>query len=180
MAKKKINHISKNSEKFLEKYLNTASPTGFESEGQKVWLDYIKPYIDSYIVDTYGSVVGVINPEAKYKVVIEAHADEISWFVHYISEKGLSFDIACTGIRKEDIELLIQDNLLKINYSKPKEDIKEIEYIHKGIAKRSFNLGWKIDSKFDLTKATASFNDGLLAIQVPFSKGSELKKLQIK
>ena len=98
----------------------------------------------------------------------------------YISEKGLSFDIACTGIRKEDIELLIQDNLLKINYSKPKEDIKEIEYIHKGIAKRSFNLGWKIDSKFDLTKATASFNDGLLAIQVPFSKGSELKKLQIK
>ena len=65
MAKKKINHISKNSEKFLEKYLNTASPTGFESEGQKVWLDYIKPYIDSHILDTYGSVVGVINPEAK-------------------------------------------------------------------------------------------------------------------
>ena len=91
MAKKKINHISKNSEKFLEKYLNTASPTGFESEGQKVWLDYIKPYIDSHIVDTYGSVVGVINPEAKYKVVIEAHADEISWFVHYITEKGFIY-----------------------------------------------------------------------------------------
>ncbi|MDB9990027.1 M42 family metallopeptidase [Flavobacteriales bacterium] len=91
MAKKKINHISKNSEKFLEKYLNTASPTGFESAGQKVWLDYIKPYIDSHIVDTYGSVVGVINPEAKYKVVIEAHADEISWFVHYITEKGFIY-----------------------------------------------------------------------------------------
>jgi putative aminopeptidase FrvX len=91
MAKKKINHISKNSEKFLEKYLNTASPTGFESAGQKVWLDYIKPYIHSHIVDTYGSVVGVINPEAKYKVVIEAHADEISWFVHYITEKGFIY-----------------------------------------------------------------------------------------
>ena len=61
MSKKKINHISKNSEKFLESYLNTASPTGFESTGQKVWLDYIKAYIDSHIVDTYGSVVGVIN-----------------------------------------------------------------------------------------------------------------------
>ena len=88
MAKKKINHISKNSENFLEKYLNTASPTGFESKGQTVRLDYRQPYIDSYIVDTYGSVVGVINPEAKYKVVIEAHADEISWFVHYITDKG--------------------------------------------------------------------------------------------
>ena len=90
MSKKKINHISKNSEKFLEIYLNTASPSGFESTGQKVWLDYIKPYIDSHIVDTYGSVVGVINPEAKYKVVVEAHADEISWFVHYITAKGFS------------------------------------------------------------------------------------------
>ena len=88
---KKINHITKSSEKFLEEYLNTASPTGFESAGQKVWLNYIKPYIDDYIVDTYGSVVGVINPEAKYKVVIEAHADEISWFVHYITENGFIY-----------------------------------------------------------------------------------------
>lgn len=73
---------------FLQKYLNTHSPTGFEKEGQKVWLDYIKPYIDEYFVDTYGTVVGVVNPEAKYKVVIEAHADEISWFVNYITKEG--------------------------------------------------------------------------------------------
>jgi len=98
----------------------------------------------------------------------------------YTSDKGLSFDIACTGIGKQDIELLIQDNVLKVNYNRPKEDLEEKDFIHKGIAKRSFNLGWKIDSKFDLSKATASFNDGLLSIQVPFSKGSELKKLQIK
>lgn len=73
---------------FLEKYLNTAAPTGFEVEGQKVWLEYIKPFIDDYFVDTYGTVVGVINPEAEYKVVIEAHADEISWFVNYITDQG--------------------------------------------------------------------------------------------
>ncbi|MGV3588176.1 MAG: M42 family metallopeptidase [Adhaeribacter sp.] len=73
---------------FLEKYLNTASPTGFEAEGQKLWLEYIKPYIDEYFVDTYGTVVGVINPEAEYKVVIEAHADEIAWFVNYITDQG--------------------------------------------------------------------------------------------
>jgi len=89
MAKKKI--ITKNSESFLEKYLNNCSPTGFESEGQKLWLDYIKPYIDEHFVDTYGSVVGVINPKEKYKVVIEAHADEISWFVHYITKEGFIY-----------------------------------------------------------------------------------------
>lgn len=73
---------------FLYQYINNFSPTGFESSGQQIWLDYIKPYIDSYISDTYGTLVGVINPEAPYKVVIEAHADEISWFVNFITEDG--------------------------------------------------------------------------------------------
>lgn len=83
--------LTDNSMKFLADYLNNASPTGFESEGQKLWLDYIKPYIDDYIVDTYGTVVGIVNPEAEYKVVIEAHADEISWFVHYIDDSGFIY-----------------------------------------------------------------------------------------
>jgi putative aminopeptidase FrvX len=73
---------------FLTRYLNNPSPTGFESSGQKIWLEYLKPYVDEYVVDTYGSVAGIINPGAPYKVVIEAHADEISWFVNYISEDG--------------------------------------------------------------------------------------------
>ncbi|WP_375437114.1 M42 family metallopeptidase [uncultured Hymenobacter sp.] len=76
---------------FLQKYLNNPSPTGFEKEGQKIWLDYIKPYIDEYFVDTYGTVVGVINPQATYKVVIEAHADEISYFVNYITDSGFLY-----------------------------------------------------------------------------------------
>lgn len=80
--------ITDNSMKFLERYLNNAAPTGFETPGQQLWLDYIKPYIDTYFTDTYGTVVGVINPEAEYKVVIEAHADEISWFVNYITKEG--------------------------------------------------------------------------------------------
>jgi putative aminopeptidase FrvX len=73
---------------FLEKYLNNASPTGFESDGQKLWMDYIKPYVDTFITDTYGTAVGIINPDAKYKVIIEGHADEISWYVNYINEDG--------------------------------------------------------------------------------------------
>lgn len=85
------NIITKTSQKFLEAYLNNTSPTGFESKGQQMWLDYIKPNIDEYFTDNYGTVVGVINPKAKYKVVIEAHADEISWFVHYINKDGFIY-----------------------------------------------------------------------------------------
>ena len=83
--------INSTSEKFLTKYLNNPSPTGFECEGQKLWLEYIKPYIDEYITDSYGSVAGIINPGKDYKVVIEAHADEISWFVHYINKDGFIY-----------------------------------------------------------------------------------------
>lgn len=83
--------LNTNSTNFLYQYLNNPSPTGFESAGQKIWLNYIKPYVDTHFVDTYGTVVGVINPSAAYKVVIEAHADEISWFVNYISKDGFIY-----------------------------------------------------------------------------------------
>ncbi len=88
MAKK---IITKKSEQFLEKYINNAAPTGFEIEGQKIWMNYLQPYVDRFETDTYGSAIGIINPDAKYKVVIEAHADEISWFVHYITKDGFIY-----------------------------------------------------------------------------------------
>jgi putative aminopeptidase FrvX len=90
-TKKDKSIFTNNSLEFLKTYLNNPSPTGFETEGQKIWLNYITPYIDDYFVDTYGTVVGVINPQAPYKVVIEAHADEISWFVHYITKDGFVY-----------------------------------------------------------------------------------------
>ncbi|HEV7350682.1 M42 family metallopeptidase [Telluribacter sp.] len=80
--------MSDQSREFLYKYLNNASPTGFEVTGQQIWLDYLKPYIDEQIIDVYGTAVGVINPDQSYKVVIEAHSDEIAWFVNYISDDG--------------------------------------------------------------------------------------------
>lgn len=80
--------ITAKSEEFLKNYLNNASPTGFEAPGQRLWLDYIKPYIDDWQLDNYGTVYGVINPGQDYRVVIEGHADEISWFVHHISDDG--------------------------------------------------------------------------------------------
>lgn len=82
---------------FFEQYINNPSPTGFEWEGQRMWLDYLAPYVDDTYIDNYGTAVGIINPEASYKVVIEAHADEISWFVNYITKDGLIYVIRNGG-----------------------------------------------------------------------------------
>jgi len=83
--------LSDHSYAFLKEYINTPSPTGFESGGQKLWLKYIQQHVDETMTDPYGSVAGIINPKEKFKVVIEAHADEISWFVNYISDNGLIY-----------------------------------------------------------------------------------------
>lgn len=83
--------ITKEAFAFLKAYINNPSPVGFESSGQKIWLNYITPYVDTTFTDAYGTAVGVINPNEKFKVVIEAHADEISWFVNYITNDGLIY-----------------------------------------------------------------------------------------
>ena len=100
---------------------------------------------------------------------------------------GLTFEIACTGIDKNDLEILIEGQTLRVNYEKKtsseeeeETEVTKKEYIYRGIAKRSFNLGWKIDPKFDLTKAAPSFENGLLEIKIPYLQGQGVKTLKIK
>ena len=81
-VKKKKSILTDASMLFFKNYINNASPVGFESSGQKLWMNYLRPYVDEFFTDPYGTAVGVINPAAPFKVVIEAHADEISWFVN--------------------------------------------------------------------------------------------------
>ena len=90
-AKKSKSILTDTSLDFFRNYINTPSPVGFEYTGQRLWLDYIKPYVDTTFTDPYGTAVGVINPDNAFKVVIEAHVDEISWFVNYITNEGLMY-----------------------------------------------------------------------------------------
>lgn len=84
-----MSFINQASEKFLFEYLNNTSPTGYETSGQKIWTDYIKDFVDEWHLDNYGTAYGVINPGKEFRVVIEAHADEISWYVNYITDNGM-------------------------------------------------------------------------------------------
>src|SRR5438309_411394 len=83
--------LTENALDFFKNYINTPSPVGFEYTGQKLWIDYIRPFVDDVFTDPYGSAVGVLNPSASFKVVIEAHVDEISWFVNYVTNEGLIY-----------------------------------------------------------------------------------------
>ncbi|MBK8244633.1 MAG: M42 family metallopeptidase [Saprospiraceae bacterium] len=89
--------INKKSEEFLFEYLNNASPTGHEASGQKIWLDYIKDYVDEWHLDYYGTLYSVVNPGKDFKVIIEGHSDEISWMVNYITDDGYIYVIRNGG-----------------------------------------------------------------------------------
>jgi len=97
----------------------------------------------------------------------------------YETDNGLHFEIACTGLSKEDVNINIEGDILRIKYEKNDDD-EVINFIHKGIARRSFNLGYKISSRFDLQNADAQMNNGLLTISIPFAEQAKPKALAIK
>src|SRR5215218_5991351 len=83
--------LSESSLKFFKDYINNPSPVGFESSGQKLWLDYLGPLVDEEFTDPYGSAVGILTPNQPYKVFIEAHGDKISRYVNNVTNEGLIY-----------------------------------------------------------------------------------------
>jgi HSP20 family protein len=99
----------------------------------------------------------------------------------YEDKEGLHFDIACTGLTKKQIELKVEDDILRVIYTK-KDDKDELDLhiYHSGIAKRSFNIGWKIARRFSLPEIEASMKDGLLKLFIPLQPESKAKTISIK
>ena len=73
---------------FLTTLLNTPTPSSEEARGQRVWLDYVKPFADEVETDTYGNVIAILNPGGSPKIMVEGHADEIAFQVQYIDDNG--------------------------------------------------------------------------------------------
>jgi HSP20 family molecular chaperone IbpA len=96
----------------------------------------------------------------------------------YETDKGIVFEIAAVGLNKEDIEIITEGEVLRIRYKK--EDKEERPVIYRGIKRSSFDLAWKVASKFDLSQAEAKMEKGLLSIEVPFAESKKPNVLKIK
>lgn len=100
----------------------------------------------------------------------------------YEDEKGITFEIACVGLTKTDIDISIEEDMLKVSYKKDddKSSSDKIHYHYSGVKKSSFDFGWKVARRFNLSKAEAEMVNGLLCITIPFSSEAKPKTLQIK
>ena len=101
------------------------------------------------------------------------------------TNNSLDFDIACVGLSKNDINIDVANNTLRVIYEKPAvesnpSDKNAGEYIHKGITRRSFNMGWKIAAKYNLDKIEAVMKNGLLSITIPIAEEAKPKTIKIK
>jgi endoglucanase len=83
--------MKESSQQFLKTLLNTASPSSGEVPGQRVWLNYVKSFADSTQTDSYGNAFAILNPEAKVKILVAGHADEIAFQVQFIDDKGFVY-----------------------------------------------------------------------------------------
>lgn len=78
---------------FLLELLNTPSPSSMEMEIQKKWISYVKEFADEIRTDNAGNAIGVLNPDAPFKVLLAGHSDEIALVINRIDENGfLHFD----------------------------------------------------------------------------------------
>ncbi|MSU57253.1 MAG: M42 family peptidase [Pedosphaera sp.] len=76
---------------FLKTLVNTPSPVGHETRGQRVWLDYAKQFADETFSDAYGNCVAVLNKGGSPRIMLAGHADEIAMAVNYIDDNGFIY-----------------------------------------------------------------------------------------
>jgi HSP20 family molecular chaperone IbpA len=117
-------------------------------------------------LDNSSNFTSVINSKINYPVDI------------YEIENGLRFELAVVGINQEDLDIIVEGDTLRITHNRNTEEV-ERNYIQKGIARRSFDLAYKVAMKFDLTKLTATMDRGLLIIDIPISEERAPNKITI-
>jgi len=83
---------------FLRTLVNTPSPVGHEVRGQRVWLDYVKPFADETFSDAYGNCVAILNKGGSPRLMLAGHADEIAMAVNYITDDGFIYVRRMGGI----------------------------------------------------------------------------------
>ena len=93
----------------------------------------------------------------------------------------MNIDIACVGVDKKDLDIKIEGDILRVEYKKDSnEEDTKLDYIQKGIARRAFNMGWRISRRYDLSKLDAKLENGLLQLHMPITAESKPKKVTIK
>jgi len=100
------------------------------------------------------------------------------------TDNGLRIELAAVGLEKSDIDIIVDSETLRVAYRKSDKEEEaeknEYRYLLRSIKKSSFDLAWKISSKYELAKLEAKLEKGLLTLDIPFAKENKPTKVTIK
>jgi HSP20 family protein len=100
------------------------------------------------------------------------------------TDNGLKIEIAAVGLEDSEIDIIVDSETLRVAYRKTDDDKEkeknEYRYLHRSIKKAGFDIAWKVSSKYELAKLSASLDKGLLILEIPFAKENKPKKIEIK
>ncbi len=102
--------------------------------------------LDSYIDQVWGTTAQTYPP---YNIV--QHSNHES-----------SLEIALAGFKKKEVKVYTEHGKLIVEGKK--EEKKDTEYVHRGMAQRSFNREWQLTDDVEIKKVT--FEDGLLTVDL--------------
>ena len=83
--------MNKKSKEFLKTLLHTPSPSGYEHEIRKVWMDEMKEFADNVKIDLHGNVIASLEGKKSPKIMLSGHMDELGFQVRYINKNGFIF-----------------------------------------------------------------------------------------
>ena len=73
-----------------------------------------------------------------------------------------TLEIALAGFKKKEVKVYTEHGKLIVEGKK--DEKKENEYVHRGMAQRSFQRGWQLTDDVEIKEV--SFEDGLLSIHL--------------
>src|SRR5437879_3849169 len=76
---------------FLNKLLQTPSPSGFERPIQDAVRACAEKYADEVRTDRHGNVIAVVHPGGQTRVMLAGHCDQIGLMVQHIDENGFLY-----------------------------------------------------------------------------------------
>lgn len=93
---------------FLNRLLETPSPSGYEQPVQRIVLEWARSYADEVRTDLHGNVIAIRNPNGHPRILLDGHCDQIGLMVQHIHDDGFLHVLPIGGW---DAQILLGQNL---------------------------------------------------------------------
>ncbi|HET7058647.1 MAG TPA: Hsp20/alpha crystallin family protein [Nitrospiraceae bacterium] len=109
------------------------------------------------------------NGNASRSPACNAYEDERSYWVQ----------AALPGLHREDIEIVVEDQVLTIKGERKEEASKDKTYFVREFNRGSFVRSFKLPTTADHTKVAATYQDGVLTVELPKREETKPRRITI-